>query len=247
MLRYSWGLGYRVYRNLWFAIDWLFPPVCSGCNSLGSRWCLKCREQTEYIFPPWCQICGLPLQVGGACPTCRLTIPAYTALRSWSVFSGPLRKVLLRLKYQPDLALAEALVLPLLSYVKTLHWPIDGVIPVPLARTRQRNRGYNQVALVAFPLALAAGWPYLPGALTRTRETLSQVGLTAGERQVNVNEAFRAHPRLVHGKTLLLVDDVATTGATLSSCAQSLLAAGAQQVFALSIARALPHHGLKDA
>ncbi len=96
------------------------------------------------------------------------------------------------------------------------------------------------------PVADLNGWRYLPKALQRVRETASQVGLTRDERRENMREAFRADPGDVIGKVILVMDDVATTGATLTACSAALKDAGATQVFALTLARALPHHGLKD-
>lgn len=108
-----------------------------------------------------------------------------------------------------------------------------------------QERGYNQVGLVAMPLAVLNGWEYAPRVLIRARETRSQVGLSAMERKENVSGAFFARPDKVSGKTVLLMDDVATTGATLSSCTVALLKAGVRDVYALTLARALPQHGLK--
>ena len=88
-------------------------------------------------------------------------------------------------------------------------------------------------------------WEYFPEALNRTRHTRSQVGLTAEERKSNVRGAFSSDSKLVAGKSILLMDDVATTGSTLSSAAESLLESGAKIVYTLTLARALPHHGLK--
>jgi ComF family protein len=121
---------------------------------------------------------------------------------------------------------------------------VDLVVPVPLGKERIKERGYNQVGLVAMPLALINHWQYKPRALVRTRETRTQVGLSIVERRENVCGAFRGDPALILGSKILLIDDVATTGATLSSCAAALMDAGAKSVYALTLARALPHHGL---
>ncbi len=94
------------------------------------------------------------------------------------------------------------------------------------------------------PLALINGWRYSPGALVRTRETRSQVGLSIAERKENVSDAFLGNRDIGRGTDVLIMDDVATTGATLSACAVALKGAGAKSVFALTLARALPHHGL---
>ena len=166
-------------------------------------------------------------------------------MRSWVVFEGPIRLALHTLKYRRNVALGDALAQYLSEYVSKLGWRADLVAPVPLGRQRMKERGYNQVGLVAMPLAVIQGWHYLPQILVRVRETRSQVGLSAAERKENISGAFRANPDLVCGKTILLVDDVATTGATLISCADALLEAGAQTVYALTLARALPHHGLQ--
>jgi predicted amidophosphoribosyltransferase len=96
------------------------------------------------------------------------------------------------------------------------------------------------------PLALINHWRYSPRALVRTRETRSQVGLSIAERRENVSGAFLGNPALILRSNVLLLDDVATTGATLSSCSAALMDAGANSVYALTIARALPHHGLNN-
>ena len=99
--------------------------------------------------------------------------------------------------------------------------------------------------MVAAPLSMQLGFDYCPTALVRARETRSQVGLSVAERQKNVQDAFIADEGKVDGRIVLLLDDVSTTGATLSSAAEALCACGAQEVYAVTIARALPHHDLK--
>jgi ComF family protein len=166
-------------------------------------------------------------------------------MRSWLIFEGPIRHALHTLKYRRNVALGDVLAQHLMEYVDALGWSVDLVVPVPLGRRRMNERGYNQVGLVARPLAAIQGWRYSPQVLARVRETRSQVGLSATERRENVSGAFCANAALVSEKTILLMDDVATTGATLASCADVLQKAGAQTVYALTLARALPHHGLQ--
>jgi ComF family protein len=149
-----------------------------------------------------------------------------------------------KLKYRRDMGLGEALSVPISRFVVSLGWPFEVIVPIPLGWKRMQERGYNQVALVARPLSLALGLNYQPGALKRKRETVSQVGLSAVERRDNMKDAFFANPRFVRGRVVLVVDDVATTGSTLSSCSEALYQSGAADVFALTVARALPHHGL---
>lgn len=129
----------------------------------------------------------------------------------------------------------------MLPFVRDLGWKADMVVPIPLGRRRMKERGYNQVAMIAKPLAIGLGLEYSPGALSRRKETRSQVGLSREERRQNVCDAFQAGAG-VKGKTILIMDDVSTTGSTLSSGADALYASGAREVYALTVARALSHH-----
>ena len=148
------------------------------------------------------------------------------------------------MKYRRNIGFGESIAIQMTDFVMSLQWPIDVLIPVPLGKKRLKERGYNQVALVARPLAYQLGFSYEPNALKKTRETRSQVGLSVSQRSENVQDAYQADSRVVKGKSVLIMDDVATTGSTLSACTAALLSAGAQEVYVLTIARALPHHGL---
>ncbi len=237
---------YYLYHLLWAGIDLAFPPSCAGCGRPGYRWCPDCQKGLPSLSEPLCAVCGTMLARfdGDLCAQCRRQRPAFRSLRSWAAFDGPVRNALHRLKYRRDLGLGEALAQPISRFALSLGWPIDLVAPVPLGRRRQSERGYNQAALIAWPLAMALGIEYDQHAMARVRDTRSQVGLARRERQENVRDAFMAKPSRVRGRSILLVDDVATTGSTLSSCASALCSAGARDVFALTVARALPHHDL---
>jgi ComF family protein len=238
-------LTYRLNQLFWVFLDWLFPPVCAGCRRNGFRWCPDCQQQVKPVPEPVCQICGQPLSRPGLCAACIESHPPYEAKRSWVIFEGPIRHALHSLKYYRNVALGEVLARYLADYVRTLGWRVDLVVPVPLGRKRTTERGYNQAALLAQPLSIIQNWQYTPRAVYRIRETMSQVGLTAQERRENLAGAFRADPKRVAGKVVLLVDDIATTGATLAACSEALVKAGAKAVYALTLAKALPHHGLK--
>jgi ComF family protein len=123
--------------------------------------------------------------------------------------------------------------------LKNLAWQIDVIIPVPLGVARQKERGYNQAALIARPVALGTGRSYRPKALSRVRETKTQVGLSIEERRKNVGGAFKAERQRVVDKNVLLIDDVLTTGSTMEACAAALIEAGAGKVYGLTLARAL--------
>lgn len=149
-----------------------------------------------------------------------------------------MRGIIHHLKYRRDLGLGEALSNPLADFIQTQNWKIDSVVPIPLSNQRYKERGYNQIALMAYPLSLILDLTYSSNALIRKRHTRSQVGLSALERKQNVEGAFWANPRLTSGKSILLMDDVATTGPTLAAASKALVSSGASKIYALTLARA---------
>ncbi len=236
-------LSYKLYRAVWIGLDLIFPPTCGGCRKPGARWCSDCQNTVTLLRGEVCERCGLPQDFAGTCPTCKKEKPRFSALRSWSVFTNPVQSALHRLKYRRDVGLGDMLAAQMSDFVRELDWPVDLIIPIPLGRKRMVERGYNQVGLIARPLAMALGLEYAPHELTRRRETRSQVGLSKQARRDNVRDAFSAGTR-VKGKTVLVMDDVATTGSTLSSGADALFSSGAKDVYAVTVARALPQHGM---
>ncbi|MBM3144522.1 MAG: ComF family protein [Chloroflexi bacterium] len=232
-MRYEW------YRWRWAALDWLFPPTCGGCEMPGERWCRDCQVKIAPVAPPFCERCGQTTSGGGLCDRCISSPPKMTAIRSWAVFDGPIREAMHRVKYRRDVALAEALSRPLVGYVRDLNWHLDIIVPVPLSAKRMKERGYNQAALLAKPLALGLGLKYCDKALSRGRDTRSQVGLSLDQRRQNVHGAFSASKSMVSGKAVLVVDDVATSGSTLDSCAEALWHTGAENVYGMTLARAV--------
>jgi competence protein ComFC len=231
--------AYRLYQIAWAGLDWLYPPQCGGCGKLYTRWCQKCQSQVHLLQGFVCEICGKRLDAPGRCPECRISPPPFTALRSWAVYSGPVRKAIHSLKYKGDISLGESLSRSLIELLDRLGWSFDLLTPVPISLARKKMRGYNQASILALPLALGCEVNYQPRALVKVQNTPSQVGLTAVQRSENVRQAFQACPKIVRGKTVLVVDDVTTSGATMHACAEALLRAGAQQVYGLTLARAV--------
>ncbi|MDR3576359.1 MAG: ComF family protein [Anaerolineaceae bacterium] len=230
--------AFTLYHLSWCAIDWLYPPNCGGCGALGERWCPVCQEQTPKISGNICPSCGYPQNDTGICPSCVSSTPVYNALRSWGFFKGPLKEALHRLKYQHDMGLGEILSIPLIDMVNNLGWEIDGICPVPISKKRSQERGYNQASLLAWPISLALNIPYFAKGIAKIRDTRSQVGLSKLERMQNVSGAFQARHSLVKCKSIMIVDDVTTTGSTIQACAQALLEAGAKAVYGFTLARA---------
>ncbi len=232
-------LVYQLYSLVWSGLDWIYPPLCGGCGSRGSRWCSRCSSETQIISSPLCPVCGRPQEIEEICSRCLDSPPNYTALRSWAVFGGRIRNAIHRLKYKRDIALGEVLALSLVECLYELSWSVDIICPVPLGLARFVERGYNQAALLSKPVALRMGLSYRPKGLMRIRETKSQVGLSLASRRSNVAGAFRARGDLSAGKSILVIDDVTTSGATLDACAAALLEAGASRVYGLTLARSV--------
>ena len=231
--------AYAFYRLFWQSLDWLFPPDCGGCERPGTHWCENCQSTTTIIGADICPKCGTPQAGEKTCQNCASLPPVFSSLRSWAIYRGPLREAIHRLKYKQDMSLGEFFSRPMIHLLETLEWPVNLVLPVPLSKERFQQRGYNQAGLLARPLALALNIPYQPGALERWRNTASQVDLSADQRFKNVVGAFKASQRLVKNRSVLVVDDVTTTGATINACAEALLQAGATDVFALTLAKAV--------
>ena len=222
----------------------LFPPVCGGCGKAGQRWCLDCQARVPRMMEPLCDKCGISVRKPGLCEKCQSNPPVYRFLRSWAVFDSPIQNALHTIKYRRNMSLADDIAVQLVDFVRSLNWNLDMVVPAPLGRQRLKERGYNQVALVAKPLAYELGLAYKPNALIKTRETRSQVGLTISQRRENVSQAYQADPSVVKRRVVLLMDDVSTTGSTILAGTDALISAGAQEVYAITIARALSQHDL---
>lgn len=230
------SLGWFTY---WLkqTIDLLFPPRCAGCNVTGKVWCDECNDR---IIPPkgrTCAACGFPLEKGTLCPICE-DWPNRIYVRPFAYYKKPLSSAILKLKYRSDQALANTMAFWLVGVYRRTGWMADCVIPVPLADVRLKQRGYNQVTLIATSFAKELKLPLFPNALERVRETQSQVGLGRQERHINVEGAFRADSRIVQDQSIVILDDLLTSGATLKNCAVALLNAGAAQVFCLTVGRA---------
>lgn len=237
-------MSYRIYRLAWSGLDLLFPPVCGGCGKAGWRWCPDCQQRVPRIRNPFCEKCGIPIKGGNICDKCRSHPPMYQMMRSWAVFDSPVQNALHTMKYRRNIGLGESIASQMVEFFRALQWPVDVLVPVPLGKNRLKERGYNQVALVARPLAYEIGLEYNPQALWKARQTRSQVGLTISQRRENVQNAYQADAKVLKRKSVILMDDVATTGSTIQACTDALLSAGAREVYAITIARALSHHDL---
>jgi ComF family protein len=158
-------------------------------------------------------------------------------------YEGVIRECIHSLKYENNQSLGEYFSRDLMQCINKENWHLDLVIPVPLSPFRIKERGYNQSALLARPLAIGLSLRYQPYGLKRIRNTQSQVELNVEERRMNVAGAFQAVPEIVQGKNVLLVDDVTTTGSTINECAKALKSGGARAVYCLALARPIHDEG----
>lgn len=212
------------------------PEVCAACGVAGTWMCDACLADCRRIDPSTaCRRCGKPSAAGSpGCSRCANWLPELVAVCSVFAFAGPIRDAVHRLKYQREFARAEWCAIWLIDDFNRLSWPVDLIVPVPLHAARERERGYNQAEKLARDLSHGVGVP-VSNALVRRRFTRPQVGLGAAERVENVNLAFAARGAL-EGQSVLLIDDVLTTGATLNDCARACSAAGAKLVWGLTLA-----------
>jgi len=222
----------------WKALDWVFPPDCPGCKTIGTRWCTECNNSVSSLPEPTCPICGEPAKFPDICPDCVQNRPYFDAMRSSTLFRGTIREALHRLKYNKDIGLGEVLAPFLVETFTDQAWNIDLVTAVPLGKKRLQSRGYNQAEKLARPFAMLINKPYFSKAIQRRVDTKSQIDLSIQERRENVSGAFYANSMYVDLKSVIIIDDVSTTGSTISECARALKQAGAKEVYALTLARA---------
>jgi ComF family protein len=228
------------------AADLALPPRCPGCAApvaADRRFCAACWSALRFIGPPWCVRCHLPFDhdagPGATCDDC-LTRPRRHGAVHAAVAYGPIaRQLALRLKYGGRIGVADTMAALMMRQLPTAA---DLLVPVPLHRWRLWTRGYNQAVLIARAVARAHGTPVAVDALVRTRATPVLRGLSGGERGRAVRGAFAVPPSArarVAGRSVVLIDDIYTSGATADACAAALLDAGAAQVSVLCWARVL--------
>jgi len=208
--------------------------------------CQSCWQAVRPYQGAECALCGLFLERAALlhgtalCGLCRRGAFGFEQARSFASYDGPLRQILIQFKYHGLRPLAKPLGAWLAqAAVRFDAGALDLVLPVPLYRRRERHRGFNQAALLAAQLGKLRGIRVGGRDCVRVRDTRPQTGLRGAERRKNVKGAFVVpHPGRVRGRSVLLVDDVLTTGATADACARALKDAGASGVWVLTLARA---------
>jgi ComF family protein len=227
-------------------LSFALPPRCPGCGVVTTaehRFCVACWTSLRFLAPPWCAGCHVPFAydrgAGARCGDCLANPPRHAGVDAAVVYGPVARTVVLRLKYGGRAAFADTA-----ARLMARHLPRDAalIVPVPLHRWRLWSRGYNQAALIAAALSRMSAVPSDAALLVRRRATPVLRGIGAAERRQAVRGAFATSPNArerIAGRSIVLVDDVYTSGATTDACVATLLAGGAARVSVLCWARVL--------
>jgi ComF family protein len=219
----------------------IYPSECPSCENASdvfshSPICSSCWAQIKKYSGPSCRLCAMPFtsEYAKICSQCLQKAPPFSRVINYSLYDGVLAAAINHLKFHGLKRLAKPLGKLLLGFDLS---GIDGVVPVPLTIKRLRERGFNQSLLLARVISREKKLPLLIDILFKKKETPPQTGLSGKERLLNLKNAFVVK-RDIRGLRLLLVDDVMTTGATVTECSKQLMKAGAKEVTVLTLARA---------
>ncbi|WP_047147502.1 ComF family protein [Aquamicrobium sp. LC103] len=233
-----------------FSARLLFPPVCAGCRRQVSEpgtVCGACWPKLRFLEKPWCEVMGTPFshEMGDGFLSAQAIAdpPPFARARAAVAYEGVARQMVQNLKFSDRTELAPWMARWMLRSGRELIADAQVVVPVPLHRRRFLMRRFNQSAELARVIARLSELPFEPDVIARVKVTRQQVGLAARERVDNVRGAFRvpeAGEMRIRGRRVLLVDDVYTTGATVSAVTKALKRGGASAVDVLTFARVLP-------
>jgi ComF family protein len=247
------ALGQRwraVALGMWDGfVDLVTPPKCLACRcavTTGATLCIPCWQTLTFLDEPVCDALGTPFEYdegdGMLSPAAIADPPEWNKARAALAFDDGSRHLIHLLKYQDTQEAGVLMARMMLGAGRKVIAEADVLMPVPLHRFRLWQRRFNQAAYLAGIIAHQSGKPLVVDVLVRDKRTRQQVGLTAEARRKNVRRAFSIAPEkrpVVDGKTVLLIDDVRTTGATVAACARTLKDSGAVQVHVLTFALVL--------
>lgn len=241
-----WGQVRELWQGCWQGVwDFVFPPRCWLCQEYGSTiWglCQSCEAHLRELSERACWRCGRSVgpfaDVAGGCDRCRDEHYPFRGVKRVGRYEGALHDAVLRIKHVAHEGLAIALGRFLGHLVAQADWSFDAIVPVPLHWWRRFERGYNQAQALAEGISEITGKPVLASALVRVRPTPTQTGQSVTQRRENVQGAFRSRLRPPSApRAVLLVDDVMTTGSTVSEAARALKQAGVRDIQVAVLAR----------
>ncbi|MCA9388843.1 ComF family protein [Candidatus Berkelbacteria bacterium] len=212
----------------------VYPTRCLGCDQRGSWFCKNCQSASQLkMIKTDCSLCRKLITIPGQlCQNCRRQT-GLTGLSFYAKFSKPLRRAIHFIKYQNCWA-----ALDYLTNLALVNWQLphyeSALVPIPLAKPKLRNRGYNQAEIIARLLQQRLNWP-MSSCLVRHRNTQSQVGLSKIERQTNLIDCFSLVS--LPPQSIILIDDVYTTGSTLKEAARTFRNAGVKKIWGLVLAK----------
>lgn len=217
-------------------LDVLLPVNCVVCRTEGQYLCEGCVDDLPRLTSPYCYLCANP-NVPQLCRWCFENSPRFDRARAPYLYEGPAKQMVLDLKYRGVRIAARPMARMLAGYLERNPYPVDALVPVPLHTKRERQRGYSQSGLLCEELSDITGVPVNNNALRRTRNTSPQVEMDSPEdRRSNISRAFECTSEL-EGARIMLMDDVITTGNTMSACAEEMKVAGVASVWGLAFAR----------
>lgn len=234
------GIIKKIITN---CVDMIFPPRCPICDDIivpkGGDTCFNCTEALTPVGRVYCLKCGKPLKDSGKpyCNECTIKERKFDECRSAFVYDDAMRKSIYRFKYNKRREYAKFYAKEIVKHCgdKILEYNAQAIIPVPMYKRKERDRGYNQAFLVAKEISLLTGIPVFDKYILRNKSTKIMRNLGAAERENNLKKAFKIHGDVVKLNDVIVIDDIFTTGATLNAVATCLKAYGVKKVYGICL------------
>jgi ComF family protein len=224
-------------------LDILYPPTCPICCGIlrtdHKMICPECRKKIKYIKEPLCKKCGksVLLEEQEYCYDCSKRPHIFIQGRALLTYEDHVKKSIYRFKYKNKREYAKVYANEIILQLGTsiANWKVDGIIPIPLHKSKQRSRGFNQAEILALELSKQLDIPCYSNLIERTRKTLPQKSLNDKQRINNLKNAFKMTGNVVKLRKVILIDDIYTTGITMDSVAEVLLQSGVEEVYFITI------------
>jgi len=238
-------------------LDWIYPPKCVACRIIFDPvhnkprpWlCDNCRPLLTLVPMPVCPKCGHPRNFGDtpashfshSCLSCQTRQFHFKSHRACYIYSDVIRDMIHDIKFRSQRHIAQGLGHLLAEAFQDADITADYILPVPLHPSKKRSRGFNQATILSRPLSVSLGIPLVEKMIKRIKKTLPQSGLSVPSREQNLSQAFTYSGKKYSAanKSILIIDDIFTSGATMNTCAKLLIEHGAREVNCLSLSIAV--------